>query len=102
MTSIEAAQLYIQAEQQEQQRRYEDMATFDMDGLAKSGLARWAGFDFDMVVHHNRIILIDKTTGLKTTCLYTQPMDDKTGKRIFRALVRLKTMHDRALDTRQA
>lgn len=87
MTSVEAAEAYLEAKDAEAH-------TFDMDALEKAALVRWTGFPFAMTVHSNRIILTDNTTGLKTTCLFTEPMDMKVGKRIFRALVRLKTMHD--------
>ncbi len=94
MTSIDAAKAFLEAERQEDLKRAEDAAVFDMDALEKAAIVRWLGFEFLMTVHRNRIIFTDRTTGLKTTCLYTQPMDEKTGKRMVRSLARLKKLHD--------
>jgi hypothetical protein len=93
MTSVEAANQFL--EQERQQTAVNDRI-FNMDELEKAALVRWTGFPFAMTVHNNRILLTDTTNGKHTTCMYSEPMDMKTGKRIFRALVRLKTMHDKA------
>jgi hypothetical protein len=86
MTSVEAAQLYLAEEKKQTQKQQEEAAIFDMDALEKAALVRWIGFPFAMTVHHNRIIFTDRTTGLKTTCLFTEPMDMKVGKRMVRSL----------------
>ena len=91
MTSIQAAEQFLQAEKQ---ATWERDATFDMDELEKAALVRWTGFEFAMTVHRNRILFTDRTTGLKTSCLFTEPMDEKTGKRMLRSLARLKKLHD--------
>jgi hypothetical protein len=90
MTSVEAAAAYLaDAEQQS--------SVFDMDALEKAAIVRWLGFPFTMTVKRNRIIFIDRTSGLKTTCLFTEPMDEKVGKRMVRSLARLKKLHDSAV-----
>jgi hypothetical protein len=94
MTSIDAANAFIAAERQQEREQAEDAALFDMDELEKAALVRWTGFEFLMTVHKNRIIFTDRTTGLKTTCLFTEPMDEKVGKRMVRSLARLKKLHD--------
>lgn len=88
MTSVQAAEAYLDAE-------YAQSRIFDMDSLARSGIARSMGFDFDVTIDwvRKRFICIDKTTGYKTTAYYTE-MDDKAIKRLVRALTRLKTAHD--------
>jgi hypothetical protein len=91
MSSIEAAQQFLQAEKQ---ATWEHESTFDMDELEKAAIVRWLGFPFAMTVHRNRIIFTDRTSGLKATCLFTEPMDEKVGKRMVRSLARLKKLHD--------
>jgi hypothetical protein len=91
MTSVEAAQLYLA---EEKKHIATEQAIFNMEDLEKAALVRWLGFPFNMTVHSNRIIFTDMTSGLKTTCLYTQPMDMKVGKRMVRSLARLKRLHD--------
>lgn len=91
MTSVEAAQQFLA---EEKRQAAEQSQTFDMDALEKAALVRWTGFEFVMTVHRNRIMFTDRTTGLKTHCLYTEPMDMKAGKRMVRALARLKRLHD--------
>lgn len=91
MSSVEAAQQFLK---EQDAKEYERTHTFDMDELEKAAIVRWLGFPFAMTVHRNRIIFTDRTTGLKTTCLFTEPMDLKTGKRMVRSLARLKKLHD--------
>lgn len=90
MTSIEAAELWLE---DNDRRQKEAAATFDMDGLAKSGIARGMGFPFSITIEHNRFICRDDTTGYKTTAFY-DTMDEKAVKRLVRALMRLKRIHD--------
>jgi hypothetical protein len=92
MTSIEAANQFLA---EEKRQEAEQAKIFSMDELEKAALVRWLGFPFTMTVHVNRVLFVDRTTGLKTSCLYTEPMDMKVGKRMVRSLARLKTMHDK-------
>lgn len=97
MTSLDAAALVLsdgRTTDPEKAEAYATGHTFDMDALEKSALVRWTGFPFSMTVYRNRILFTDDTTNLKTTCLWTEPMDMKTGKRMLRALARLKKLHD--------
>lgn len=86
MTSIEAAQAYLQDE-------HNRSVLFDMEVLARSGIARTMGFPFSVTIEHNRFICVDDTSGYKTTAFYDN-MDDKAIKRLVRALLRLKKIHD--------
>ncbi len=88
MNSIEAAEAYLESEDN-------NARTFDMDELARSGIARGMGFSFAVTIKHNRFICTDNTSGYKTTAFYKH-MDEKAIKRLVRALTRLKTEHDRA------
>lgn len=86
MTSVQAAQAYLQDEQNK-------AAMFDMEVLARSGIARTMGFPFSVTIEHNRFICIDDTSGYKTTAFYDN-LDEKAIKRLVRALMRLKKIHD--------
>ncbi len=92
MTSIQAAELYLE----EEQRRADAGRTFDFDELSRSGLARRMGFNFEVTIDYarKRFICVDVTTGYKTTAYYTE-MDEKAVKRLVRALGRLKVEHER-------
>lgn len=91
MTSVEAANAFLA---EEKHQLAEQAKIFSMDDLEKAAIVRWLGFPFAMTVHRNRILFTDRTTGLKTTCLFTEPMDEKVGKRMVRSLARLKKLHD--------
>lgn len=86
MTSIEAAQAFLKDEQQR-------AATFNMGALERAALRRQMGFDFEVTIKHNRFVCVDTETGYKATAFYDQ-MDDKAVKRLVRALMRLKKIHD--------
>lgn len=86
MTSVQAAQAYLQDEAQR-------AALFDIEALARSGIARSMGFAFSVTIEHNRFICIDDTSGYKTTALY-EKMDKHAISRLVRALMRLKKVHD--------
>lgn len=90
MSSTEAAQLYLQDQQNK-------AATFNMDALERAALRRALGFDFEVTIHHNRFICRDTSTGYKTTAFYDH-MDEKAVKRLVRALMRLKKIHDQGLE----
>lgn len=90
ITSIEAAEMWLE---DHERRQKEAAMTFDMDGLERAALRRKMGFDYEVTIHNNRFVCRDMETGYKTTAFYDR-MDEKAVKRLVRALMRLKKIHD--------
>jgi len=67
---------------------------FDMDALQRAALRRSMGFDFKLTIKDNRMIVTDEEYGLKSTCFYHGKLEESDIKRLVKACMRLKKMHD--------
>lgn len=98
ITSLEAAALMVSGGQTTDVEEANLIASgqiLGMDALQRAHLRRMMGFDFDIDVHHNRFVITDKQRRYKTSCFYSD-LDDKAVKRLVRACLRLKKLHDEA------
>lgn len=96
MTSVEAAAMLISGGQTKDPEKAEIIAqgrAFDEDGLMRAHLRRRMGFDFTLEVKDNRFVLTDLETKRKASCFYSV-LDEKAVKRLVRACMRLKKLHD--------
>lgn len=92
MTSVQAAELYLQ-DQDNKERLFKFKSAMEADAEQRARLSAMMGFAYEVTIKNNRFICKDLETGYKTTAFYDD-MNEKAVKRLVRALMRLKKVHD--------
>lgn len=97
MTSREAAALYLSGGATTDVYKANLMADgqlLDPEALERAYWRRLFGFDFEVEMRPDKAIARDKDLGFETTCSWFEADDEGNAKRLAKACVRLKKLHD--------